>query len=56
VAAIDEHLRTCEACQRYLDQLRATIAALGTMPLPTLPGGIVDALLDAFRRGLGPTS
>lgn len=50
VAAIDEHLRGCEACQTYLDQLRATISALGSLPTPTLPDPTIDALLTAFLR------
>jgi anti-sigma factor RsiW len=50
VAAVEEHLRGCEACQTYLDQLRATITALGSATVPNLPDAGVDALLAAFGR------
>jgi anti-sigma factor RsiW len=49
VAAIDEHLRGCAACRRYLDQLRTTVVALGSLPRPTLSDDTVDALLAAFH-------
>ena len=49
VAAIDEHLRGCAACRRYLDQLRATVSALGSLPMPTLSDDTVEALLTAFH-------
>ena len=54
VTAIDEHLRDCDACQTYLDQLRATISMLGQLPAPTLSEDTVDALLAAFQRGYRP--
>ncbi len=50
VAAVDAHLAGCEACRHYLDQMRTTIAALGTVPVETLPDGAFDALLAAFRE------
>jgi anti-sigma factor RsiW len=50
VAAVDEHLRGCEPCRTYLDQLRATIAALGSVPVPTISDDTLDELLAAFRR------
>lgn len=53
-AAIDEHLRGCNGCQTYLDQLRATIDALGSAPVAALPDETVDALLAAFHRQTGP--
>jgi len=51
VAAIDEHLSGCDACQTYLDQLRATISMLGQVSGPTLTEDTIDALLAAFQRG-----
>jgi anti-sigma factor RsiW len=54
VAAIDEHLTGCEACRAYLDQLRTTIDALGSVRTPTLADDTVDALLAAFDREIGP--
>jgi anti-sigma factor RsiW len=50
VAAIDEHLDGCDACRTYLNQLRSTISALGSVPVATLPDDAVDALLAAFQR------
>ena len=49
VAAVDAHLQDCDACRTYLDQLRATIAALGTVPVETTSAAMTDAVLAAFR-------
>ena len=54
VVAVEEHLRGCDACQRYLDQLRTTIGLLGSVPTPTLSDDTVDALLAAFQRTRPP--
>ena len=54
VAAIEEHLRGCEACRTYLDQLRATVDVLGELPVQTLPDHAIDALLAAFRQDRPP--
>ena len=37
VAAVDAHLQTCPPCRTYLAQMRATIQALGSVPVETLP-------------------
>lgn len=42
------HLAGRPACRRYLDQMRTTIAALGSVPVETLSDEVCDALL-AFR-------
>ena len=44
-----EHLAICEGCERYLDQFRITIQALGELPPETLTPQARDNLLDAFR-------
>ncbi|HXV94495.1 MAG TPA: zf-HC2 domain-containing protein [Pseudonocardia sp.] len=49
-AAVEAHLALCEGCARYLEQMRATIAAVGTVQVETLPDDAVDALLAAFRE------
>lgn len=49
VAAVERHLALCDGCQVYLDQLRLTIDALGSVPVETLSDDAVDALLKAFR-------
>ena len=48
-----DHLDLCDGCSTYLEQIRATVRALGDLPEP---GGLPDPgrqrLLDAFRRGV----
>jgi anti-sigma factor RsiW len=53
-AAIEEHLRGCEACLTYLNQLRTTVEMLGSVSVATLSDESVDALLAAFGRQAGP--
>ena len=48
-ARIDAHLRVCDGCQTYLDQMRQTIAALGHLPRESLSEEAERALLAAFR-------
>jgi anti-sigma factor RsiW len=55
VAAIDAHLDDCDACRTYLDQLRATITALGSVPVETVSDRTTDAVLAAFRGLRRPT-
>jgi anti-sigma factor RsiW len=54
VAAVDQHLVDCEACLRYLRQMRATIVAVGMVPTEqiteTLSEQTVNSLLAGFRR------
>jgi anti-sigma factor RsiW len=53
-AAVDQHLADCDPCLRYLNQMRATVAALGMVPpaqvTETLADRTVDTLLEAFRH------
>lgn len=49
VAAVERHLALCDGCAAYLDQLRATIDALGSVTVETLSDDAVDELLEAFR-------
>lgn len=44
-----EHLRMCKGCERYLDQFKQVIRTCGELPPESLPGGLRDSLLDAFR-------
>lgn len=48
VAAIEAHLAICEGCRHYLDQIRATLAALGSVPVETLSDDAINTLLAAF--------
>lgn len=45
----EEHLAVCTGCQTYLDQLRATIEATGTLTLDDLTPEAESELLYAFR-------
>jgi anti-sigma factor RsiW len=45
----EQHLRACDACQRYLAQMRETLDLLGTVPVDTLSPEAQSTLLDAFR-------
>ena len=42
------HLRLCDACRRYIDQVRRTIRLLGSGPVPPPPAneGEIMALLE----------
>ncbi len=44
------HLEICEGCHAYVEQFKATIAALGTVPVDTLSERACDELAAAFRR------
>jgi len=44
-----EHLAECDGCDRYLDQIRCTIDALGHLPAEGLAPDARDRLLTAFR-------
>jgi anti-sigma factor RsiW len=43
----DEHMALCPGCDRYLDQFRTTIDALGALPQESLSPPARDRLLDA---------
>ena len=46
----EAHLRDCERCEDELDQMRATLRALGNLPKESLAPLITRRLLRAFRR------
>lgn len=52
-AVFERHLELCDACVRYLDQYRHTIAlgraALGDARAETMPDELVDAILEAVE-------
>jgi anti-sigma factor RsiW len=45
----EEHLTECEGCERYLDQFRVTISALGEVAPESPPDAVRDRLLSVFR-------
>jgi hypothetical protein len=48
-----DHLDLCDGCSTYLEQIRATVRAVGDLPAPGgLPDAGRDRLLEAFRRRL----
>ncbi|MEV4111016.1 zf-HC2 domain-containing protein [Nonomuraea sp. NPDC049695] len=44
------HLACCEGCERYFEQFRATIGALGDPPPEKLPADVRARLMSAFRE------
>ncbi|HEX6394519.1 MAG TPA: zf-HC2 domain-containing protein [Acidimicrobiales bacterium] len=47
---LEAHLRTCDGCRAYLEQLRATIAALGRARLPPADPSVRAELIELYRR------
>jgi anti-sigma factor RsiW len=48
-AAVQAHLEACPDCARYVDQLRATVAALGQVSVDHLSPATREGLVQAFR-------
>ena len=46
----DQHLRGCQPCVIYVEQMRQTIAALGKLPEESIPPTALDTLREHFRR------
>jgi anti-sigma factor RsiW len=45
----DHHLALCPGCQAYMEQLGATLRALGRIPEDSLSADAREELLHAFR-------
>lgn len=45
----EAHLEECDACVTYIEQIRESVAVVGTLSEETLPDGAADALLAEFR-------
>ncbi|HEX6458615.1 MAG TPA: zf-HC2 domain-containing protein [Thermoleophilaceae bacterium] len=45
----EEHLALCPGCVTYVDQIRQTVAATGTLREESIPPAARDELLAAFR-------
>jgi anti-sigma factor RsiW len=45
----DEHLGECPDCREYVEQMRQTVRALGTVSEDALSAPARDALLHAFQ-------
>ena len=46
----EAHLKICEGCRRYLDQMRTTILVLGRLNEKDLDRGARDQLIQLFRE------
>jgi len=46
----EAHLVTCEGCRIYVEQLKATVAAVGRLRPEDLSPDAEQALLEAFRN------
>ncbi|HEY6688650.1 MAG TPA: zf-HC2 domain-containing protein [Propionibacteriaceae bacterium] len=55
-AEVQAHLELCDGCDIYVEQIRATIRALGKMPVATLSEKAQAELVRAFRDMRGPTA
>jgi anti-sigma factor RsiW len=51
----EEHLNFCDGCEVYLDEMRATIAAVGRADVveEEMPAETRESLLTAFRHWQG---
>lgn len=47
---LEKHLALCDACTAYLEQLRLTIAASGSITLDDLQPEVLETLTDLFRK------
>jgi hypothetical protein len=45
----ERHIAHCSGCQTYLQQMRATIRATGTLTVESVTPDAESTLLDAFR-------
>lgn len=48
-ARVDSHLALCDGCDTYVEQMRETIRALGTLKQEDVPAQAQDKLMDVFR-------
>jgi anti-sigma factor RsiW len=51
--ALEAHLGLCSGCAEYIEQMRATIRALGHVPVETLSEAAQVDLVQAFRSFTG---
>jgi anti-sigma factor (TIGR02949 family) len=47
---LERHLETCPGCTEYLDQMRTLAGSLGDLSSDSLPAGMRERLISAFRR------
>jgi anti-sigma factor RsiW len=49
VRRFEAHIADCGNCAAYLEQIRESVAVVGTLSEETLPPGAAEALLAEFR-------
>ena len=49
VVRFEAHIAACDGCTTYVEQIRTTVAVVGTLTEHDLPAGAADALLAEFR-------
>jgi anti-sigma factor RsiW len=47
---LERHLETCPGCTEYQDQMRTLAGSLGDLSSDSLPAGMRERLISAFRR------
>ena len=55
-ARLEDHLKTCDGCRAYLEQLRATISTLGHARLVPPDPKVRAELIELYRRYHAPPS
>ncbi len=55
VGALEEHLRLCPGCHRYVDQIRETVTTLGSITSESLSPQAQSDLLEAFSTFKRPS-
>ncbi len=53
---LERHLRECDGCTRYVEQIRQTIRAAGNLTPDDVPAPVIDRLLAVFRQSRPPHS
>jgi len=48
-AIFEAHLKICDGCQYYLDQIRITVATVGRIEHEEVPAELRNTVLAAFR-------
>jgi anti-sigma factor RsiW len=46
----EQHINFCDGCEWYLDQMRATVSAVGRITEEEVPPETREKLLNAFRE------
>jgi anti-sigma factor RsiW len=49
-ARLEHHLAECPYCRTYLEQMRLTIAAAGSLEPEAVPADVLDRLTNAYRE------